>query len=100
MKRTIALGLIFLLVITIIPSSTFSAFAQTQEKIPVILLCKNHDSEHHKGQIESEGGEVKTTYKIIHGFVAKLSLDAIVKLKNDPEIICIDPDVQVKRRLI
>jgi len=96
MQKTIALSLIFLLAVTMIPTSSFAAFAQTQEKIPVIILYKHHDPEHQKAEIESNGGEIKTSYKIIHGFAAKLSSATIEKLKSNPDIESIDPDVQVK----
>ena len=92
LKKILALGFVFLLVFTI-PTTTVSAEPQ---KIPVVILFKNNLSHLHKTMIESNGGIIKKSFKIINGYATSLSPSAIEKLKNDPEVASIDNDIQVK----
>ncbi len=94
--KTRYLGIIFLIAIIITSSTTFAVFGQTEEKIPVIVIFKNHDTLKHQFMITANGGDVIKTFKILNGFTGKLSRNAIEKLRNDPEVAAIDPDVAVK----
>lgn len=95
MKRVISLGMIFILAFAIVPTSTITVSAQPDDRIPVVILFKHHDAVKHKAMVEGQGGQVKTSFKIINGISAKLSLRAIEKLKKDPDVASIDPDVRV-----
>src|SRR5690242_11130662 len=95
MKRILALVVIFILAIAIIPISELTVFGQLEDRIPVIILFRHDDPVKHKAIVEAQGGEVKSSFKIIHGMSAKLSYTAIGKLKSDPEVVSIDPDVRV-----
>src|SRR5215467_1560821 len=94
--KTRYFGIIFLIAIVIISSTTFVVFGQTDEKIPVIVIFKNHDTLKHQFMMTTNGGDVIKTFKILNGFTGKLSHNAIEKLRNDPEVAAIDPDVAVK----
>ena len=93
--KIIALALMVLLAATIIPISSAPAFAATQTKIPVIVLFKHYNKAHQMAAMQALGGNVKRSYKIIPGYAADLTPDAIAKLKKDPDIAAIDPDLKV-----
>ena len=93
--KIIALALMVLLAATIIPISSAPAFAVTQAKVPVIVLFKHYNKAHQMAAMQALGGNVKRSYKIIPGYAADLTPDAIAKLKKDPDIAAIDPDLKV-----
>ncbi len=77
-------------------NSTFTSLSQAQVKIPVLVLFKNHDPTKHRSLVESEGGDVKTSFSGVNAVAAKLTRHAIEKLRNDPNVASIDPDITVK----
>ncbi len=77
-------------------NSTFEALSKAQVNIPVLVLFKNHDPTNHKSLVESQGGIVKTSFYGVDAVAVKLSRHAIEKLRNDPNVASIDPDITVQ----
>ena len=63
-------------------------------KSPVVILFKDKVSQKQKDQINSMGGDITRTYKIINGLAANLPPQAIEALQNNPSVITVDPDVE------
>lgn len=92
-NKLVALGILSLLIIAI-PSA--AVYGQQSSKVPVIILFKENPTDKHVNLIKSVGGEITRTYKIIDGFAANLPQTSIENLKNNPLVISVDPDVEVR----
>jgi subtilisin len=87
-----------------VPFGLTNAYAQTPLKIsnsgdtksPVVILFKDMTTQDKLDLIKANGGEITRTYKIINGLAANLPEQAIEKLKNNPSILSIDPDIEFK----
>ena len=77
-------------------NSTFTSLSKAQVEIPVLILFKNHDPTKHKSLVESEGGKIKTSFSGVDVVAAKLTRQAIEKIRNDPNVASIDPDITVQ----
>ncbi|HEV2192751.1 MAG TPA: S8 family serine peptidase [Nitrosopumilaceae archaeon] len=93
MKRLAGIFLI-LLILTIPTISTFADTPKTS-KIPVVILYKEKPTGQEENDVQSNGGEITKSYNIINGFAANLPQTEIDKLKKDPSVISVDPDVKV-----
>lgn len=80
--------------ILVSPSIT-SASAQSQ-KVPVIVLFKEKPTGNDVNAINSVGGEITRTYSIIPGFAVNIPQDRIQALKSNPNVLSVDPDVEVR----
>jgi subtilisin len=89
-------GIFVILLILTIP--TISSFEQTPtvNKIHVIILFKEKPTDKHRHEVESVGGDIKRTFKIINAYAADLPQEEIDNLKHNPLVSSIDADLEVK----
>ena len=91
-KRLLVCSALVLLILTI---PTLTAFAQTP-KVPVVILFNEKLTDKHVNLVKSNGGEITRTFHIINGLAASLPQDRVDNLKNNPLVISVDPDVEVR----
>src|SRR2546422_74246 len=91
-NKELAFGILVILVLTI---PTLAAYGQNQ-KVYVVILFKEKLSDKQINLVRLDGGEIKRSYHIINGISVDIERDKINSLKNDPSVISVDPDLEVK----
>jgi len=93
----ITYALISLLVLSLISVQAFgnSSAQRAGEKAPVIILFKEKPNASDESFVRSNDAEIRQKYNIIAGFAASVPLDKIEKIKNRPNVLSVDPDVEV-----
>src|SRR3989475_506908 len=91
-NKQLAFSILVILVLTI---PTVTAYGQNQ-KVHVVILFKEKLSDKNINLVRLAGGEIKRSYHIINGISADIAQDKINSLKNDPSVISVDPDLEVK----
>src|SRR3989442_1167087 len=91
-NKELAFSILVILVLTI---PTLAAYGQNQ-KVHVVILFKEKLSDKQINLVRLDGGEIKRSYHIINGISVDIEQDKINSLKNDPSVISVDPDLEVK----
>src|SRR3989475_620031 len=91
-NKELAFTILVILVLTI---PTLAAYGQNQ-KVHVVILFKEKLSDKHINLVRLAGGEIKRSYHIINGISVDIEQDKINSLKNDPSVISVDQDLEVK----
>ena len=81
------------LLLMLIPASV--SYGQVS-KVPVIILFNEEISDKHIDKIKSNQGDIKKSWKIIDGLAVDLPSNMVDKLREDPSILSIDADVEVR----
>jgi len=82
-----------ILLLMIIPASV--SYGQVS-KVPVIILFNEKISDKHIDKIKSNQGDIKKSWKIIDGLAVDLPSNMVDKLREDPSILSIDADIEVR----
>ncbi|TLX93470.1 MAG: hypothetical protein E6K93_02145, partial [Thaumarchaeota archaeon] len=91
-NKELAFSILVILVLTI---PTLAAYGQNQ-KVHVVILFKEKLSDKNINLVRLDGGEIKRYYHIINGISVDIEQGKINSLKNDPSVISVDPDLEVK----
>src|SRR5207245_9434151 len=91
-NKELAFSILVILVLTI---PTLAAYGQN-EKVHVVILFKEKLSDKNINLLILDGEEIKRYYHIINGISVDIEQDKINSLKNDPSVISVDPDLEVK----
>src|SRR2546426_3710263 len=91
-NKELAFSILVILVLTI---PILAAYGQNQ-KVHVVILFKEKLSDKQINLVRLDGGEIKRSYHIINGISVDIERDKINSLKNDPSVISVDPDLEVK----
>ena len=90
--RTIALGLVVMLLIPVI--TTASAQAPTRVKVIIAFSQQPGPAEH--ALVHSLGGEIKYSYHLVPAIAASVPEAALQGLRRNPLVIAVEPDLQAQ----